>query len=80
MRPTIVTTPAEARARTMHPRSIMGDHMPRARWKAQHYRDMAAHFRSLAETEPLASLRRHLRRLAAQHEEVARRIEGAADR
>ena len=47
-----------------------------ARWKAQHYRDMAAHFRSLAETEPLASLRRHLRRLAAQHEEVANRIEG----
>jgi hypothetical protein len=56
---------------------MMGVPMPHsARWKAQHYRDMAAHFRSLAETEPLASLRRHLRRLAAQHEEVARRIEG----
>jgi hypothetical protein len=47
-----------------------------ARWKVQHYRDMAAHFRSLADTEPLASLRRHLRRLAAQHEEAAGRIEG----
>jgi hypothetical protein len=46
-----------------------------ARWKAQHYRDMAVHFRRLAETEPLASLRRHLRRLAAQHEEEASRVE-----
>jgi len=50
-----------------------------ARWKAQHYRDMAAHFRSLAEIEPLASLRRHLRQLAAQHDEVAGRIEGPPD-
>jgi hypothetical protein len=32
---------------------------------------MAAHFRELAITEPLASLRRHLRLLAAQHEEAA---------
>jgi hypothetical protein len=46
-----------------------------ARWQAEHYRDMAAHFRSLAETESLASLRRHLRQLAAQHEEVAAGLE-----
>jgi hypothetical protein len=32
---------------------------------------MAAHFRALADAEPLASLRRHLRRLAAEHDEVA---------
>jgi hypothetical protein len=36
-----------------------------ARWQAEHYREMAAHFRSLAETEPLASLRWHLQPLAA---------------
>lgn len=46
-----------------------------ARLCAEHYRDMAAHFRSLAGIEPLASLRRHLRRLAAQHDEVAAHLE-----
>jgi hypothetical protein len=45
--------------------------------RAQHYRDMAAHFRSLAELEPLAGLRRHLRQLAAQHDEVAAGLEEA---
>jgi hypothetical protein len=43
--------------------------------RVQHYRDMAEHFRSLAEIEPLASLRRHLRQLAAQHDEVAAGLE-----
>ena len=43
--------------------------------RAQHYRDMAASFRRLAETEPLASLRRHLRRLAVQHDEAATGLE-----
>jgi hypothetical protein len=42
---------------------------------AEHYREMAAHFRTLAEVEPLASLRRHLQRLAAEHEEVAADLE-----
>jgi hypothetical protein len=46
-----------------------------ARWQAEHYRDMAAHLRSLAETEPLVSLRRHLQRLAEQHDEVAAGLE-----
>ncbi len=46
-----------------------------ARHSAEQYRDMAAHFRTLAELEPLASLRRHLRRLAAQHDEVAANLE-----
>jgi hypothetical protein len=36
---------------------------------------MAERFRLLAETEPLASLRRHLRQLAAQHDEVAAGLE-----
>jgi hypothetical protein len=55
-----------------------GDHMQRsAGLRAQHYRDMAAHFRSLAELEPLAGLRRHLRQLAAQHDEVAAGLEEA---
>jgi hypothetical protein len=44
----------------------------------EHYRDMAEHFRTLAELEPLASLRRHLRRLAAQHEEKAADLEQQA--
>jgi len=48
-----------------------------ARLRAEHYRDMAAHFRSLADTEPLASLRRHLRRLAAQHDQFAAELEMA---
>jgi hypothetical protein len=47
-----------------------------ARHGAEHYRDMAAHFRVLAELEPLPSRRRHLRRLVAQHDEVAADLEG----
>jgi hypothetical protein len=46
-----------------------------ARWQAEHYREMAERCRLLAETEPLASLRRHLRQLAAQHDEVAAGLE-----
>jgi hypothetical protein len=45
---------------------------------AEHYRDMAAHFRRLAEVEPLVSLRRHLRRLAQQHDEIAAELERQA--
>ena len=40
-----------------------------------HYRDMAEHFRVLAELEPLPSLRRHLKRLAAQHGQRAAELE-----
>ena len=46
-----------------------------ARHSAGHYRDMAEHFRTLAEIEPLASLRRHLTRLATQHDEMAADLE-----
>jgi|GraSoiStandDraft_42_1057292.scaffolds.fasta_scaffold05677_4 hypothetical protein len=42
-----------------------------ARLRAEHYRDKAAQFRELAEIEHLPSLRRHLRRLAAQHDKAA---------
>jgi len=45
--------------------------------RAEHWREMAAHFRSLAESEPLASLRRHLRRLAAEYDEVASELEAS---
>jgi hypothetical protein len=45
------------------------------RGDAEHYRELAAHFRLLAETEPLASLRWHLRRLAAQHDDAAADLE-----
>jgi hypothetical protein len=40
-----------------------------------HYRDMAEHFRRLAEIEPLATLRRHLKRLAEQHGQRAAELE-----
>jgi hypothetical protein len=43
-----------------------------------HYRDMAEHFRALAEVEPLATLRRHLKRLAVQHDEMAADLEQQA--
>ena len=43
----------------------------RARVRAEHYREIATRFRLMADVEPLASLRRHLRRLAAQHDELA---------
>jgi hypothetical protein len=47
----------------------LGDQMQRG--DAKHYRGLAAHFRSLADVEPLPGLRRHLRQLAAQHDQVA---------
>jgi hypothetical protein len=58
-----------------HERSAtrLGDHMQHG--DAEHYRELAAHFRSLADTEPLPGLRRHLRQLAAQHDEVAAGLE-----
>jgi hypothetical protein len=46
-----------------------------AQVRAEHCRDMAAHLRCLAEIEPLLGLRRHLRRLAAQHDELAADLE-----
>jgi hypothetical protein len=46
---------------------------------AEHYRELAAHFRSLADTEPLPGLRRHLRQLAAQHDQVAADLDEAEE-
>ena len=42
-----------------------------ARQRAAQYREQAAYFKSLAETEPLASLRRHLLGLARLYEDLA---------
>jgi hypothetical protein len=42
-----------------------------AREREAQYRQKAAEFRAMAEVEPLASLRRHLRALARQYEELA---------
>jgi len=44
---------------------------PHLHGQAEHYRERAARFRGLANTEHLGSLRRHLRRLAAEHDELA---------
>jgi hypothetical protein len=46
-----------------------------ARVQAQHYRELAAQFRLMADIEPLAGVRRHLRWLAAQYEEMAQELE-----
>jgi hypothetical protein len=42
-----------------------------ARLRAAHYREEAARFRSLAELEPVAALRRHLATLVGQYEQLA---------
>ena len=41
------------------------------RLRATHYREEAERFRSLAVKEPLAKMRRHLSRLAAEYEKLA---------
>jgi hypothetical protein len=46
-----------------------------ARLRAQQHRGMAAEFRLLAEVEPVASLRRHLQKLAAQRDDAATDLE-----
>ncbi len=45
------------------------------RLKAQSCREVAAHFRSLANIEPAESLRRRLQRLAARHDKLAADLE-----
>jgi hypothetical protein len=42
-----------------------------ARLRAAHYREEAARFRALADREPLAQMRRHLRRLADEYDRLA---------
>jgi hypothetical protein len=49
-----------------------------ARMQAEHYRKAAERFRLMADIEPLASVRRHLRWLAAQHDELAAQPADAA--
>jgi len=41
------------------------------RAKEEHYREVAARLRLMADLEPLASVRRHLQWLAKEHDEVA---------
>ena len=41
------------------------------RAKEDHYREVAARLRMMADLEPLASVRRHLQWLAKEHDEVA---------
>jgi hypothetical protein len=41
-----------------------------ARLRAEHYREEASRFRSMAEAEPLSALRRHLRVLAREYEKM----------
>ena len=42
-----------------------------ARLRTAHYREEAERFRSLAELEPVAALRRHLATLARQYKQLA---------
>jgi hypothetical protein len=46
-----------------------------ARVQAAHYRATAAQFRAMADIEQLAGMRRHLRSLAAQYDEMAEELE-----
>jgi len=46
-----------------------------ARMRATHYRQEAARFCTLAELEPLPSLRRHLRALAREYEKMAASVD-----
>jgi hypothetical protein len=70
----MIVTPTGKPKRLQFTLHTSGDHS----MAGEHYRDMAAHFRALAEVEPLASLRRYLRRLAAQHDEKAADLEQQA--
>jgi len=45
-----------------------------ARVQVEHYRRLATQFRLMADVEPLASVRRHLRWLAAQYDEMAQEL------
>ena len=46
-----------------------------ARMRATHYREEAARFCSMAELEPLPSLRRHLRALAREYDKMAANLD-----
>ena len=49
-----------------------------ARLRAAHYREEGDRFKSMAEAEPLAALRRHLEVLARQYEQIAADLEPKA--
>ena len=53
------------------PRSAVAFVQNSARLRAAHYREEAARFRSMAESEPVSALRRHLRVLAQEYERMA---------
>jgi hypothetical protein len=50
----------------------ISEHLTAAeRAQEEHYREIAARLRLMADLEPLASVRRHLQWLAKEHDEVA---------
>jgi hypothetical protein len=51
--------------------SVTGYAENSARLRAAHYREEAERFRSMAELEPVAALRRHLATLVRQYEQLA---------
>jgi len=74
--PHIKATPTSNSGMHDHALQMRGIRMKRgALLRAVHYHEMAAQFRSLADAEPLASLRRHLHRLASAHDEAASELE-----
>ena len=54
--------------------------VPDQRVQEEHYREVAARLRLMADIEPLSSVRRHLRWLAKEHDEVAASIRVPRDR
>jgi hypothetical protein len=53
--------------------------VPDQRVQEEHYREVAARLRLMADIEPLSSVRRHLRWLAKEHDEVAASIRTPRD-
>jgi hypothetical protein len=49
-----------------------------ARLRAAHYREEGDRFRTMAEVEPIAALRRHLAVLARQYEQISADLEPKA--
>jgi hypothetical protein len=72
---TNLSQPPGAGAPTIAPSQEASPMKQEPQGQAAHYRESAARFRQMADIEPLASLRRHLKRLAAQHDEIAASLE-----
>jgi hypothetical protein len=79
LRPRLLPRVAAVGRRTAWPPTNEIEENQMQRGDAEHYRELAAHFRSLADVEPLPGLRRYLRQLAAHHDQVAADLDEAEE-